>query len=52
MFQVICVDWDGEAVSSPRNQLKLKRWDGNMNDQSLLELAFMLRSKSSILEIR
>ncbi|XP_047490667.1 mitochondrial import inner membrane translocase subunit TIM50-C-like [Penaeus chinensis] len=44
LSKVICVDWDGEAVSSPRNQLKLKRWDGNMNDQSLLELAFMLRT--------
>ncbi|XP_037778732.1 mitochondrial import inner membrane translocase subunit TIM50-C-like [Penaeus monodon] len=54
LSKVICVDWDGEAVSSPRNQLKLKRWDGNMNDQSLLELAFMLRTiaESEVGDIR
>ena len=40
------MDWDGDAVSTPPNHLKIKRWDGNMEDQSLLDLGFMLRSKS------
>lgn len=44
------MDWDSDAVSNPRNHLKIKRWDGNMEDQSLLELGFMLRSKSCITE--
>lgn len=44
-FQIIVIDWDKEAITSSRNQLTLARWDGSMNDQTLIELAMMLRSK-------
>ncbi|XP_053647074.1 mitochondrial import inner membrane translocase subunit TIM50-C [Cherax quadricarinatus] len=52
--KIICVDWDSNAVSSPRNHLKLDRWDGNMSDQSLLELGFMLRTiaESEVSDVR
>lgn len=52
--KVICIDWDSNAVSTPRNHLKLKRWDGDMNDQSLLELGFMLRTiaESEVSDVR
>ncbi|XP_064100424.1 mitochondrial import inner membrane translocase subunit TIM50-C-like isoform X1 [Macrobrachium nipponense] len=52
--KVICIDWDADAVSSPRNHLKLKRWDGNMNDQSLVELGLMLRTiaESEVSDVR
>ena len=39
------VDWDSEAISSTRNHLKLERWDGKMDDQTLIDLGVMLRSK-------
>ncbi|KAG7163915.1 mitochondrial import inner membrane translocase subunit TIM50-C-like [Homarus americanus] len=54
LSKVICVDWDSDAVSCPRNHLKLERWDGNMTDQSLLELGFMLRTiaESEVSDVR
>lgn len=54
LSKVICVDWDSDAVSCPRNHLRLDRWDGNMNDQSLLELGFMLRTiaESEVSDVR
>ncbi|XP_068231764.1 mitochondrial import inner membrane translocase subunit TIM50-C-like [Palaemon carinicauda] len=52
--KVICIDWDVDAVSSPRNHLKVKRWDGNMNDQTLVELGLMLRTiaESEVSDVR
>lgn len=52
--KVIFVDWDSDAVSCTRNHLKIKRWDGNMEDQSLLELGFMLRTiaESEVSDVR
>ena len=44
-LQVIMVDWDTAAVSDGRNQLKLVRWDGSMDDQGLTSLADLLRSE-------
>ncbi|XP_045585084.1 mitochondrial import inner membrane translocase subunit TIM50-C [Procambarus clarkii] len=54
LSKVICVDWDSDAVSSPRNHLKVDRWDGDMNNQSLLELGFMLRTiaESEVSDVR
>ncbi|KAK4313192.1 hypothetical protein Pmani_015454 [Petrolisthes manimaculis] len=52
--KVICIDWDDTAVSTSRNHLGLKRWDGNMEDQSLFELGFMLRTiaESEVSDVR
>ncbi|KAK7069820.1 Mitochondrial import inner membrane translocase subunit TIM50 [Halocaridina rubra] len=52
--RVICVDWDTNAVSCPRNHLKIKKWDGDMNDQSLIDLGFMLRTiaESEVSDVR
>lgn len=52
--KVIFVDWDSDAVSSPHNHLKIKRWDGSMEDQSLLDLGFMLRTiaESDVSDVR
>ncbi|KAK8401386.1 hypothetical protein O3P69_002864 [Scylla paramamosain] len=52
--KVIFVDWDSDAVSTPPNHLKIKRWDGNMEDQSLLDLGFMLRTiaESEVSDVR
>jgi len=52
--KVIVIDWDKEAITSLRNQLTLPRWDGNMKDQTLVELAMMLRTiaESQVSDVR
>ncbi|KAL7634059.1 UNVERIFIED_CONTAM: hypothetical protein RMT77_015384 [Armadillidium vulgare] len=52
--KVIVVDWDKDAITSRRNQLTLCRWKGNMNDQTLVELAMMLRTiaESQVSDVR
>ncbi|XP_018027831.1 mitochondrial import inner membrane translocase subunit TIM50-C [Hyalella azteca] len=42
--RVIMVDWDADAVSCPRNQLKVPRWKGSMDDNGLVQLAMLLRT--------
>ncbi|KAF2365864.1 FCP1 domain [Trinorchestia longiramus] len=42
--KVIMVDWDSEAVSCPRNQLRVPRWRGTMEDNGLVQLAMLLRT--------
>ena len=38
------VDWDADAVSCPENHLKIPRWDGDMNDKSLMLLGDLMKS--------
>ena len=39
------VDYDKESITTPRNQLCIKPWDGNMEDTTLIDLATLLKSK-------
>ncbi|CAL4118173.1 unnamed protein product, partial [Meganyctiphanes norvegica] len=52
--KVIMIDWDENAVTSKRNQLKLKRWDGDIADQTLIDLGIMLRTiaESEVSDVR
>jgi hypothetical protein len=46
LMQVIVVDWNGESLKlHPRNMLRLPRWKGNDDDQTLVDLGTFLRSK-------
>uniref|UniRef100_A0A6A7FTY4 Mitochondrial import inner membrane translocase subunit TIM50 n=2 Tax=Hirondellea gigas TaxID=1518452 RepID=A0A6A7FTY4_9CRUS len=42
--KVIMVDWDEDAVTCPRNQLRVPRWEGSMQDKGLVQLAMLLRT--------
>jgi len=45
LSKVIMVDWSDKSVQlNPRNQLKIKKWDGNDDDRSLVDLAMLLRA--------
>jgi len=46
------VDWDKDAVSTSRNQLKISRWNGEMQDQGLNQLADLLRSRCLDLQFK
>lgn len=52
--KVIMIDWDDNAVTAKRNQLKLKRWDGDIGDQTLIDLGIMLRTiaESEVSDVR
>lgn len=46
LMQVIVVDWNSESLKlHPRNMLRLPRWKGNDDDQTLVDLGTFLRSK-------
>jgi len=48
LSKVIIVDCDPDSYQlHPRNALGLKRWKGNDDDRTLVDLAVFLRSKSS-----
>jgi TFIIF-interacting CTD phosphatase-like protein len=41
---VICIDWDPAAVSAyPENTLLIKKWSGEDDDYSLVDLAELLK---------
>jgi hypothetical protein len=48
LLQVIVIDWNGESLRfHPRNMLRLPRWKGNDDDQTLVDLGTFLRSRST-----
>jgi len=49
LTQVIVVDWNNESLKlHPRNMLRLPRWKGNDDDQTLVDLGTFLRSKYTV----
>ncbi|XP_076042401.1 mitochondrial import inner membrane translocase subunit TIM50-C-like [Oratosquilla oratoria] len=52
--KVIMIDWDEDAITSTQNHLKLKRWDGQMDDHTLIDLGIMLRTiaESEVEDVR
>jgi hypothetical protein len=49
LMQVIVVDWNNESLKlHPRNMLRLPRWKGNDDDQTLVDLGTFLRSKYTV----
>ncbi|XP_018564965.1 mitochondrial import inner membrane translocase subunit TIM50-C [Anoplophora glabripennis] len=45
LSKVICIDWNPKNVKfNPENLLNIKRWSGNDNDTSLLDLAALLKT--------
>jgi len=43
--KVIVVDWNNGAISGhPRNALKIKKWEGNDDDRTLVDLALLLKT--------
>lgn len=48
LSKVICIDWNARNVKfNPENLFNIKRWTGNDNDTSLLDLASFLKTISS-----
>lgn len=46
--KVICIDWNAKRLKrNPDNLLKVKRWTGNDDDTSLLDLAAFLKTITS-----
>lgn len=46
LLQVIVIDWNSESLKfHPRNMLRLPRWKGNDDDQTLVDLGTFLRSR-------
>ena len=49
LSKVIVIDWNSQSVRShPRNALKIKEWKGNDDDRTLIDLALLLKSESSL----
>lgn len=49
LSKVICVDWNPKNVKfNPENLLNVKRWPGNDDDTTLLDLASLLKSKYNL----
>lgn len=47
LFQVIAVDWDDDNIQyNKENVLRIKRWNGDDHDTTLIDLANFLRGKS------
>ena len=47
-LQVIMVDFNDKSVQlNPRNILKVKKWMGNDDDRSLVDLAMLLKGQSA-----
>ncbi|KAJ8985834.1 hypothetical protein NQ317_012075 [Molorchus minor] len=45
LTKVICVDWNDKHLKlNPENLLRVKRWEGNDDDKSLLDLAMFLKT--------
>lgn len=50
--QVIVVDWNKQATKfHPQNALILKKWKGADDDTALLDLANLLQSKLTLIEV-
>lgn len=46
LSKVICIDWNAKNVKfNPENLLNVRRWSGNDDDSSLVDLAALLKSK-------
>lgn len=46
LSRVIVIDWNDKSIQlQPENALKLKKWTGNDDDTTLVDLAMFLRSK-------
>jgi hypothetical protein len=46
LLQVIVIDWNSDSLKfHPRNMLRLPRWKGNDDDQTLVDLGTFLRSR-------